>query len=331
MFSSILTLFSGIGTFLLGMKLISSNLQKVASGKIEKLFNSISNSKLVSVGVGVGSAAVLQSSSATTVILVSLVNSGIVTLMQATCIIMGANIGTTFTALIISFNYLPIGEMFAFLSFVGVMLVMVDKSEKLKSIGWIVGSCGLMFIGLDIIKLSALALSEFSSFNSLFLSINSPFILLALGTLFTAIIQSSSALTGIVITFSHLGIMPVTGAFYLIMGGNIGSCMTALLASIGGNVNAKRTAFINLLFNALGVLIFLPFVIVFGEKTVNSLKNLSVSVLIAYFHIAFNLITTLILLPFTKKLTDLSMLFIYDKKDNNILVMGEKLQYNICV
>ncbi|MBR2480723.1 MAG: Na/Pi cotransporter family protein, partial [Clostridia bacterium] len=240
------------------MKLISLNLQKVAGGKIERLFNKISSSKLMSVGVGVGSAAVLQSSSATTVILVSLVNSGIITLLQATCIIMGANVGTTFTALIISFNYLPIGEAFAFLTFIGVMLVMVDRGEKLKSSGWIIGSTGLMFIGLDIIKLSALALSEFSSFNNLFSSINSPFILLALGGIFTAIIQSSSALTGIVITFAHLGIIPVTGAFYLIMGGNVGSCMTALLASLGGNLNAKRTALINLLFNAIGVIMFLP-------------------------------------------------------------------------
>ncbi len=310
---------------MLGMKLISLNLQKVAGGKIERLFNKISSSKLMSVGVGVGSAAVLQSSSATTVILVSLVNSGIITLLQATCIIMGANVGTTFTALIISFNYLPIGEAFAFLTFIGVMLVMVDRGEKLKSSGWIIGSTGLMFIGLDIIKLSALALSEFSSFNNLFSSINSPFILLALGGIFTAIIQSSSALTGIVITFAHLGIIPVTGAFYLIMGGNVGSCMTALLASLGGNLNAKRTALINLLFNAIGVIMFLPLVIVFGEKIVDFMKNLSVSVLIAYFHIVFNLVTTFVMLPFTKKLTDLSMLFIPDKKTNNILVLDKKV------
>lgn len=313
MLKDLLTLFSGVGTFLLGMKLISKNLEKVAGSKIEKLLNKISGSKLVSVGVGVGSAAVLQSSSATTVILISLVNSGIITLIQATCIIMGANIGTTFTALIISFNYLPIGEIFAFLTFIGVMLVMIERGERLKSIGWIIGSCGLMFIGLDIIKLSASALSGYPSFGYLFSSINSPFILLAFGALFTAIIQSSSAFTGIVITFAHLGIMPVTGAFYLIMGGNIGSCMTALLASIGGQVNAKRTAFINLLFNVIGVVIFLPFVILFGEKIAVSLKNLSVSVLIAYFHIAFNALTTLVLLPFTKKLTELSVLFVSDK------------------
>ncbi len=325
MIGEILSLFSGIGTFLFGMKLISKHLQSVAGGKIEKLFNRISSSKIMSVGVGVGSAAVLQSSSATTVILVSLVNSGIITLLQATCIIMGANIGTTFTALIISFNYLPIGELFAFLTFIGIMLVMTEKNERIVSLGWIIGSGGLMFIGLDIIKLSSQALSTYPSFGLLFNSMNSPFFLLILGVAFTAVIQSSSALTGIVITFAHLGIMPVVGAFYLIMGGNIGSCATALLASVGGQVNAKRTALINLLFNTIGVIIFLPFVIIFGSRVTTWLKDLSVSVVIAYFHIVFNALTTIILLPFTKKLTDLSVILIPDEKQKNILVMDEKV------
>ena len=325
MLQNILSLFAGIGTFLLGMKLVSKNLQQVAGGKIEGLFNKISTSKLVSVGVGVGSAAVLQSSSATTVILVSLVNSGIITLLQATCIIMGANVGTTFTALVISFNYLPIGEFFAFLTFIGVMLVMVDKNQRLNSVGWILGSVGLMFIGLDIIKISALALSEFPTFNWLFSSINSPFLLLAIGAVFTSIIQSSSALTGVVITFAHLGIMPISCAFYLIMGGNVGSCATALIASLGGNLNAKRTALINVLFNVLGVVIFLPFVIAFGKKMTSYFSDFSPSVVIAYFHVAFNLITTVLLLPFTKKLTDISILLIPDKKNNNILVLEEKM------
>ena len=325
MLQSILSLFSGIGAFLLGMKLVSNNLQKMAGGRVENLFNKISNSKLMSTFVGVGSAAVLQSSSATTVILVSLVNSGIITLIQATCIIMGANVGTTFTALVISFNYLPIGEIFAFLTFVGIMLIMVDKGEKLSSVGWVLGSVGLMFIGLDIIKISALSLSEFSAFNSLFVSINSPFLLLAIGAVFTSIIQSSSALTGVVITFAHLGIMPVSCAFYLIMGGNVGSCATALIASMGGNLNAKRTALINVIFNTLGVIIFLPFVIAFGRKITEYCANFSASAIIAYFHVAFNLITTVLLLPFTKKIADISILLIPDKKNGNILVLEEKM------
>ena len=325
MFQSILYLFSGIGTFLVGMKLVSNNLQMVAGGRVEELFKKLGSSRLMSIGVGVGSSAVLQSSSATTVILVSLVNSGLITLLQATCIIMGANVGTTFTALIISFNYLPIGEIFAFMTFVGAFIFMAFNKEKAISIGWIVASLGLMFIGLNLIKTASLSLAEFPQFRSIFYDLNSPFILLVLGAIFTSIIQSSSALTGIVITFSYLGVMPLSCAFYLIMGGNVGSCATALLASLGGSVNAKRTALINLLFNALGVLIFLPLTIVFGKKVTQILSHFSPSMVIAYFHIVFNLGSTLILIPFAKKLTDLSILLIDDKKEKNILEMESVL------
>ena len=312
MLSSVLTLFSGIGTFIIGMKLIASNLDAVAGGRVEELFKKISDSKLAGIGIGVGSAAVLQSSSATTVILVGLVNSGIINLFQATCIIMGANIGTTFTALLISFNSLPIGELFAFLAFLGAIIIIGAKHSKSKTIGYLIGSAGLMFIGLDIIKLSATSLNEYSGFTNLFSSVNSPFIMLGIGLVFTAIIQSSSAITGIVITLAHLGIMPAVGAFYIIMGGNIGSCATAMLASIGGNLNAKRTALINLAFNTIGVIIFLPLTIAFGNKIVNALRGLSISVVIAYFHIAFNLITTVLMIPFIKKLADLSCILIAD-------------------
>lgn len=281
---------------------------------MEELFKRLGSSRLMSIGVGVGSSAVLQSSSATTVILVSLVNSGLITLLQATCIIMGANVGTTFTALFISFNYLPIGEIFAFLTFLGAFIFMASSKERVQSVGWIVASAGLMFIGLNIIKGSALSLAEFSAFRSIFYNVNSPFILLLLGAVFTAIIQSSSALTGIVITFAFFDVMPLTCAFYLIMGGNVGSCTTALLASLGGSVNAKRTALINLIFNGLGVLLFLPFLIAFGKKITGFLSNFTPSVVIAYFHVVFNLLTTLVLLPFAKKITDLSILLIEDKK-----------------
>ena len=314
MLKSILSLFSGIGAFLVGMKLVSQKLQTLAGGKVEELFKRLGSSRLLSIGVGVGSSAVLQSSSATTVILVSLVNSGLITLLQATCIIMGANVGTTFTALFISFNYLPIGEVFAFLTFLGAFIFMSSSKEKVSAFGWIVASCGLMFIGLNLIKSSALSLAEFPSFRSIFYNVNSPFILLLLGAVFTAIIQSSSALTGIVITFAFFDVMPLTCAFYLIMGGNVGSCATALLASLGGSINAKRTALINLIFNGLGVLIFLPFLIVFGKKITSFLSNFTPSVVIAYFHVVFNLLTTILLLPFAKKITDLSILLIEDKK-----------------
>ena len=283
----VLRLFSGIGAFLIGMRLISTSLTGVAGGKIEELFKKLGNNKLAAVGVGVGSAAVLQSSSATTVILLGLVNAGIVSLFQATCIIMGANIGTTVTALIISFNSLPIAEFFAFTAFIGAMIFMGAKNGKVRTFGWIVSALGLIFIALDVIRTSAMHLKESQTFVSIFQNFSSPLLLILMGIAFTAVIQSSSAVTGIVLTLAQLGIMPVTATFYVIMG-------------------SKRTALIHFAFNMIGVVIFLPFVVVFGERIVSALSFFGVASLVAYFHIAFNLVTTVILLPFVKAIADFS-------------------------
>lgn len=312
----ILLTFAGIGAFLLGMKLVSGNLQTVAGGRIEALFSEIGDRRFSGIGLGIGSSAILQSSSATTVILVGLVNAGIVSLFQATCVIMGANIGTTFTALIFSANSLPIGEAFAFCTFIGAMIIMIAKRPKIRACGWIIASAGLIFIGLDVIKAGALGLNEYESFRRIFSVTDNPFALILFGIVFTGIIQSSSVTTGIVITLVHLGIMPVTGAFYIIMGSNVGSCATAMIASIGGALNAKRTALINLLFNGVGVIVFLPLTIAFGDKLVSIMSGYEVSVLVAYFHIAFNLVTTLLLLPFVKQLSSVAGILITDKPNN---------------
>ncbi len=313
----ILLTFSGIGAFLLGMKLIATNLSDVAGGKIKELFGKIGDKRFSGIGLGIGSSAILQSSSATTVILLGLVNAGIVSLFQATCVIMGANIGTTFTALVFSANNLPIGEVFAFAAFVGAMVVMCAKTDKIRSIGYIIASLGLIFIGLNVIKTGATGLNEFAWFGLLFSYTDNPLFFIVFGVAFTAIIQSSSVTTGIVITLAHLGIMPVTGAFYVIMGSNVGSCATAMLASVGGSVNAKRTALINLLFNMIGVVIFLPLTMLFGQKVVDFFSGYELSVLVAYFHIAFNLVTTLILLPFVNKLSALASRLVKEEGDQS--------------
>ena len=193
---------------MIGMRLVSKSLSGVAGGKIEALFKKLGNNKLAAVGVGMGSAAVLQSSSATTVILLGLVNSGIVSLFQATCIIMGANIGTTVTAVILSFNSLPIAEIFAFSVFPGALLVMSAKKEKLKNIGKVLSGVGLIFIALDVIKAGAMDLKNSPGFVSFFSEIGSPLLLILIGIAFTAVIQSSSALTGLILTLSELGTVP---------------------------------------------------------------------------------------------------------------------------
>lgn len=312
MLTDILRLFQGIGAFLIGMRLVSKSLSGVAGGKIEALFKKLGNNKLAAVGVGMGSAAVLQSSSATTVILLGLVNSGIVSLFQATCIIMGANIGTTVTAVILSFNSLPIAEIFAFSVFPGALLVMSAKKEKLKNIGKVLSGVGLIFIALDVIKAGAMDLKNSPGFVSFFSEIGSPFLLILIGIAFTAVIQSSSALTGLVLTLSELGIMPVVSTFYIIMGSNVGSCATAMLASVNGTPNMKRTALIHLAFNAIGLIIFLPFVVVFGQDVVDKLSMLGEAALVAYFHVAFNLLTTVILLPFVQRIANFTTEIIKD-------------------
>lgn len=304
MILDILRLFQGIGVFLVGMKMTSKSLSGLAGGKIEALFKRLGNNKLAAVGVGVGSAAVLQSSSATTVILLGLVNSGIVSLFQATCIIMGANIGTTVTAILLSFNALPIAELFAFLVFPGALIMMSAKRENLKNLGRILSGAGLIFIALDVIGAGAMDLKDSPGFVSFFSRIGSPFMLILIGIAFTAFIQSSSALTGLVLTLTELGIMPVVSTFYIIMGSNVGSCATAMLASYGGTPNMKRTALIHLAFNAIGLVIFLPFVVVFGETVAEKLAFFGEAALVAYFHVAFNLLTTIILLPFVKRIAE---------------------------
>ena len=282
MLTDILRLFQGIGAFLIGMRLVSKSLSGVAGGKIEALFKKLGNNKLAAVGVGMGSAAVLQSSSATTVILLGLVNSGIVSLF------------------------------FAFSVFPGALLVMSAKKEKLKNIGKVLSGVGLIFIALDVIKAGAMDLKNSPGFVSFFSEIGSPFLLILIGIAFTAVIQSSSALTGLILTLSELGIMPVVSTFYIIMGSNVGSCATAMLASVNGTPNMKRTALIHLAFNAIGLIIFLPFVVVFGQDVVDKLSMLGEAALVAYFHVAFNLLTTVILLPFVQRIANFTTEIIKD-------------------
>lgn len=308
-------LFSGLGVFLLGMKLVSSHLQNLAGGKVNKMLAKISGNKLAGIGLGAGAAMLLESSSATTVLLLSLVDAGIVSLLQATLIIMGANIGTTVTVVLFSLNYLPVGEIIAFLTLVGAALVMGGKTDKTKTVGWVVASVGLIFVGLHVMSDGVDSMRASQSFITAIGAMKNPFVLVLFGVVFTAIIQSGSATTGILIALCSAGIMPVTSAFCIIAGSNIGSCMTAIIASFGANLNAKRTAFIHLIFNVAGAVLFMPLIIVFGNKVSDYLDGkLSPAVTLAYFHVLFNVVTTLILLPLVKKLVKLAEIVLPEEK-----------------
>ncbi|MDY5439583.1 MAG: Na/Pi cotransporter family protein [Eubacteriales bacterium] len=311
---SILTLLAGCGVFIAGMNMMSDGLERSAGGGMKKLLGKLSNNRFAGVGVGVAVTAIIQSSSATSVMVIGFVNAGIMTLMQATAIIMGANIGTTVTGLIVSLSAFDVSLYASVLAFIGVMMTFIKK-EKVKIIGSTLCGLGLLFVGLDAMS-GAFNNAEIKNFfEDLLASINFPLLLILVGALFTALIQSSSAATGLIIIMVGQGVIPVENALFIVLGSNIGTCITAILASIGASTNAKRTAFIHLMFNVIGTIIFTIILWIFTKPIVNALAGISnTQMQIAWFHVIFNVTTTILLLPFIKYLVKFATFVIKDKK-----------------
>ncbi|HIU83248.1 MAG TPA: Na/Pi cotransporter family protein [Candidatus Faecicola pullistercoris] len=312
------TLFSGIGVFMFGMKLMGDSLENLAGNKIKTMFSKISDNKLMGVGIGLATTAVIQSSSAVTVMLVGLVNSGLMTLMQATTIIYGANIGTTVTAQLVAFGYggienLNLTAVFAACAGVGAFMVMFAKNDRVKKAGSIVTGLGMIFAGLTVMGDSMKGLSASEGIRTFISGIRFPLLLLLFGILFTGIIQSSSAVSGLVITMSVVGMLSFEQAMYIIVGSNIGTCVTALLASIGTSTNAKRVAVVHLLFNVFGVTIFMLCDLLIDYAMIFDKLFSTPQLQIAMLHTFFNVITTIILLPFTSPLVKLATLIVKDK------------------
>ena len=315
-FLCILALLAGSGVFMAGMNMLSSNLEKIAGNKMKSLLGKISNNRFAGVGIGASVTAIIQSSAATTVMAIGFVNAGVMTLMQATAIIMGANIGTTVTGLLVSLSSFDISLYFSVFTFIGIMMMFI-KNDKVKIIGGILAGLGLLFVGLDLMSnaFNDPAIKEF--FIKIFTSINFPLLLILCGIVFTALLQSSSAATGLVIVMVGNGAIDVSSALFIILGSNIGTCVTAIIASIGTTTNAKRTAFIHLAFNVIGTIIFTIFIWIFTPSIVSFLDAIfpnNGEMQIALFHIIFNVTTTLLLLPFIKWLVRLAELVIREKK-----------------
>lgn len=315
-FLCILALLAGSGVFMAGMNMLSSNLEKIAGNKMKSLLGKISNNRFAGVGIGASVTAIIQSSAATTVMAIGFVNAGVMTLMQATAIIMGANIGTTVTGLLVSLSSFDISLYFSVFTFIGIMMMFI-KNDKVKIIGGILAGLGLLFVGLDLMSnaFNDPAIKEF--FIKIFTSINFPLLLILCGIVFTALLQSSSAATGLVIVMVGNGAIDVSSALFIILGSNIGTCVTAIIASIGTTTNAKRTAFIHLAFNVIGTIIFTIFIWIFTPYIVSFLDAVfpnNGEMQIALFHIIFNVTTTLLLLPFIKWLVRLAELVIREKK-----------------
>ena len=321
---SVVELLAGLGAFLLGFKFLSDNIEKLAMNKLRGWFDSLAKSKwsrVAGVGIGAGVTAIIQSSSATTVMVVGFVNVGIMSLYQATSVIMGANIGTTITAHIASLQSLNIIGFVTVLTCVGVFMDMLCKNEKIKTVGLMIAGLGLVFIGLDVMSDSMAIYRENEQIIDFLASVSDPFVLLLVGVLFTAMVQSSSAVTSLIITMAGQGLI-IGGAgtnavLFLVLGSNIGTCITAILSSIGANTNAKRASLIHLMFNVFGTLIFTVFLLAwpgFMRATLAKWFASDPGRQIAMFHTFFNVVCTLLFLPFTRVFVVLANTLIRGKR-----------------
>ena len=321
-------LLAGVGVFIVGMNLLSTALEKSAGGGMKKLLGKISNNRFAGVGIGAGVTAIIQSSAATSVMAIGLVNAGVMTLMQATPIIMGANIGTTVTGLLVSLKSDFFNYAMYFIAFVGVMMGFV-KNSKVKLIGSLLSGLGLIFVGLNIMSSDQAFGSDAIKliFRTILESVSFfPPFLIIIGAIFTALIQSSSASTGVVITMVGTGAMGLGEALFVVLGANIGTCVTALLASLGAKQNSKRVAFIHFIFNVIGTVFFAALIWILQgafqglaerilEWVMPGEDQMAMQLRVALFHVVFNVTTTLILLPFVKLLVKFSELVIRDKKN----------------
>lgn len=315
---SLFSLLGGLAVFMYGMKIMSDNLERVAGKKIKAMMSRVTRNKLTGVGIGAAVTAMIQSSTATTVMMVGFVNIGVMTLVQAVPVIMGANIGTTVTLQIASLSVFNVTAIAGFAAAVGMFMNMFSGKNAVKRTGIILVGLGMIFIGLNLMSSSMEKFSE--PLSVFFAMINNPVVLILFGMVFTVMIQSSAAATVIIAGFAAAGSMSLETAIFAVLGMNIGTCITPMLSSIGTNINARRTAIIHLLFNVIGTgTVTILFYILGFNKVESGLLSISGSDVmrqIANFHTLFNVITTLLLLPLTGILVKISQLLVKgdDKK-----------------
>ncbi len=325
----VLELCGGLGAFLIGMNMMSDSMSRLAHGRLKSMLNKTANNRIAGVGIGAATTMIIQSSSATTVMVVGLVNAGIMTLFQATAVIMGANIGTTITAWIASLGSLDVSAFLLLLALVGVFMTMFAKSEKVKVVGNVLAGLGLIFVGLGVMSDSMDNDDILTVIRDALAVVQNPFLLLLIGIVATGIIQSSSAVTSIVVVLATSGVLiggSGDGVYYVIIGSNIGTCVTVLLSSIGASANARRAAVIHLLFNCFGAIIFTvfllcwqPFGTSFSETVLQKIfpptaTGTNYQFQIAFFHTLFNVTCTCLFLPFAKGFVRLANFLVREKK-----------------
>ena len=328
-FRYILLTLGGVTFFILGLKFMSENMEKLAGEKMQKVLSTFTKNKYAGVLTGAISTAIMQSSIATNVILVGFTASGILSFYSASAVIMGANIGTTMTAQLVSlsgnssFDITALGSLIAFVG----LILMFFKNQKLNLIGGVFAGFGMLFFGLNVISDSVAYFKNFEAFRKLFL-VKNHFLLVLNGIIITAIIQSSSAVTSIMIVLASNGLINFESAMFLILGTNVGTCICVLVAASGKPVEARRSAFFNIFFNIIGAVLFFAPLSLFSSEIANAFANFSGGIerQIANFHTLFNVAVTIILLPTLKPVTNLCSLIINDKKSTNRV--GYRLKLN---
>ena len=310
--TDVLALLGGLALFLYGMQMMSTGLEAAAGNRMKSILEKLTSNRIKGVLVGAAITAVIQSSSATTVMVVGFVNSGLMTLKQAVWVIMGANIGTTITGQLIALDIGAIAPLFAI---AGVGAIMFIKSEKVHHISSIFAGLGILFMGMDMMGAAMSPLKESEAFISLMTKFDNPLLGILVGALFTAVIQASSASVGILQALASTGMIPLSSAVFVLFGQNIGTCITAVLASIGMKVNAKRTTVIHLLFNIIGTVLFTVICLVTPYVTwIEAMTPGDPVAQIANAHTVFNIVTTLLLLPFGTHMANIAVRILPDSK-----------------
>lgn len=334
----LLKILGGMGALLVGMKMLSENLTRLAHNKLQALLNKTAKNRFACVGIGTAVTVLGQSSAFTTVMVVGLVNAGILSLFQATAMIMGANIGTTIVTWIVSLSAIPITPFFLACAAAGALMIMISKKQKVKSIGAALAGFGLIFVGLLFMNAAFPKTGTAAdAMKNVFGARIHPVLLLLIGIAITALVQSSTAVNAIIISMTASGIAIGGGGgnalYFIIIGSNIGTCITALISSVGANPNAKRAALIHFLFNFFGAIIFAVLLLSWGgfaDTVLTSVFPKSPEMCIAFFHTIFNVTCTIIFLPFINFLfVKLANLIVRDKKKREespvLAVLDERL------
>lgn len=325
--TNLFSMLGGLALFFYGMNMMSNGLEMAAGDKMKTILEKLTSNRILGVLVGALVTAIIQSSSATTVMVVGFVNSGLMSLTSAVWVIMGANIGTTITGQLIAIDITAIAPLIAF---IGVAMIVFFKSQKLDAIGGVIGGLGILFIGMETMSSAMVPLRTMPEFVGLISKFQNPFIGILVGALFTALIQSSSASVGILQALAKSGVVTLSSSIYVLFGQNIGTCITSVLASIGTSKNAKRTTVIHLSFNIIGTVLFVTISMLFPfADLVQSLTPSNVAAQIANVHTIFNVTTTLLLLPIGTRLVNLACRILPDSEEDQQDMQLKYLDFSI--